>query len=41
MRDALAAHFDTHQLSHMSEEFKAVKQTGLGKSIQRSKDLSK
>ncbi len=36
-RSALSAHFDTHQLSHMSEEFKAVRDRGLAGAIQRNK----
>ncbi|MFT0545617.1 enoyl-CoA hydratase [Allopusillimonas ginsengisoli] len=36
-RSALSAHFDTHQLSHMSEEFKAVRDRGLAAAIQRNK----
>ena len=36
-RSALSAHFDTHQLSHMSEEFKAVRDRGLAQAIQRNK----
>src|SRR5258708_11681918 len=35
-RSALQAHFDTHQLSHVSEEFKAVRDTGHGLTIQQS-----
>ncbi|MNT86405.1 enoyl-CoA hydratase [compost metagenome] len=38
-RTALSAHFDTHQLSHLSEEFQAVRQRGLAQAIQRNKDL--
>lgn len=37
LRSALQAHFDTHQLTHMSEEFKAVRDRGLGKAIQKTK----
>ncbi|WP_137388598.1 enoyl-CoA hydratase [Rhodoligotrophos defluvii] len=37
---ALAAHFDTHQLSHVSEAFKAVRGKGLSTAIQkRGNDL--
>ncbi len=36
-RTALSAHFDTHQLSHMSEEFQAVRDRGLAQAIQRNK----
>ncbi|TEA77912.1 enoyl-CoA hydratase [Allopusillimonas ginsengisoli] len=37
LRTALSAHFDTHQLSHMSNEFKAVRDKGLAQAIQRNK----
>lgn len=37
MRTALSAHFDTHQLSHVTEEFKAVRDRGLANAIQRNK----
>jgi enoyl-CoA hydratase len=37
-RTALSAHFDTHQLSHLSEEFQAVRERGLAQAIQRNKD---
>ncbi len=37
MRTALSAHFDTHQLSHLSEEFRAVSARGLAQAIQRNK----
>ncbi len=37
LRTALSAHFDTHQLSHMSSEFKAVRDKGLAQAIQRNK----
>lgn len=36
-RTALAAHFDTHQLSHVSEAFKAARDRGLSKAIGRDK----
>lgn len=36
-RTALAAHFDTHQLSHLSEAFRQVSQRGLAQAIQRNK----
>jgi enoyl-CoA hydratase len=36
-RTALSAHFDTHQLSHLSEEFQAVRERGLARAIQRNK----
>ena len=37
LRTALSAHFDTHQLSHMTEEFKAVRDVGLAKAISKGK----
>ncbi|MYN12377.1 enoyl-CoA hydratase [Pusillimonas sp. TS35] len=37
LRAALSAHFDTHQLSHMSSEFQAVRDKGLAQAIQRNK----
>ena len=37
LRTALSAHFDTHQLSHVSEEFKAVRDRGMAQAIERSK----
>jgi enoyl-CoA hydratase len=37
LRSALQAHFDTHQLSHVTEEFKAARDRGLGSAIQRGK----
>lgn len=37
LRAALSAHFDTHQLSHMSDEFQAVRDRGLAQAIQRNK----
>ncbi len=36
-RSALAAHFDTHQLSHVTEEFRQTRDRGLGNAIQRAK----
>lgn len=36
LRSALGAHFDTHQLSHMSEGFQRRRVEGLGNAIQRS-----
>lgn len=36
-RNSLNAHFDTHQLSHMSSEFAAVRDRGLAAAIQRNK----
>ena len=37
LRCALSAHFDTHQLSHMTEEFNMVRGRGLASAIQRNK----
>ncbi|MHC8945448.1 enoyl-CoA hydratase [Advenella incenata] len=37
LRTALSAHFDVHQLSHMSDEFAQVKKKGLAQAIQRNK----
>ncbi|MCZ0732619.1 enoyl-CoA hydratase [Phreatobacter sp. AB_2022a] len=37
LRSALGAHFDTHQLSHVSEAFKEAKQAGLAKAIVKGK----
>lgn len=37
MRSAMTAHFDAHQLSHLSESFQARRSEGLGQSIQRGK----
>jgi enoyl-CoA hydratase len=34
-RNALAAHFDTHQLSHVTAEFAEIKQKGIASTIQR------
>ena len=36
-RDAINAHFDTHQLAHVSEEFRQVREKGLASAIQRAK----
>lgn len=36
-RTALAAHFDTHQLSHLTEEYRVVRERGLAQAIQRNK----
>ncbi len=41
MRTALSAHFDLHQLSHVTEEFRQVKEQGLAAAIQRNKSGSK
>lgn len=35
MRQALSAHFDLHQLSHVSEEYRRTKEAGLASAIQR------
>ncbi len=35
MRHALSAHFDTHQLSHVSEEYESTRRTGLANAIQK------
>jgi enoyl-CoA hydratase len=37
MRNALLAHFDTHQLSHVTEAFKSARDKGLASAIQRGK----
>ena len=36
LRTALAAHFDTHQLSHLSEGFLNARDRGLAKAIQKN-----
>lgn len=36
LRSAVNAHFDTHQLSHLSDGFQRARSEGLGKAIQRS-----
>lgn len=36
-RNAVMAHFDTHQLAHVSEEFKAMRERGLAAAIARGK----
>jgi len=38
MRTALLAHFDTHQLSHVTEAFKTARDKGLTSAIQRGKE---
>ncbi len=38
MRTALQAHFDTHQLSHVSEEFRRTREAGLASAIARGKE---
>lgn len=35
MREALSAHFDLHQLSHVSEEYRQTKEAGLASAIQK------
>lgn len=37
MRQALSAHFDVHQLSHVSEEYRQTKEAGLATAIQGAK----
>jgi enoyl-CoA hydratase len=37
LRTALAAHFDTHQLSHVTSEFTALREAGMAKAIDRAK----
>ncbi|MDB5511924.1 MAG: putative enoyl-CoA hydratase/isomerase [Enterovirga sp.] len=37
-RNALNAHFDTHQLSHVAEAFKTARDAGLANAIQKGKD---
>lgn len=36
-RNSLMAHFDTHQLAHLTEEFRAVKEAGLASAIRRGR----
>ncbi|MGF7162399.1 enoyl-CoA hydratase [Rhodoligotrophos appendicifer] len=36
---ALAAHFDTHQLSHVSEAFKSIRDKGLAGAIDKGREL--
>lgn len=38
LRTALHAHFDTHQLSHVTEAFKAARDRGLETAIRKAKD---
>ena len=40
MREALSAHFDLHQLSHVSEEYQATRRAGLASAIGKN-SLSK
>jgi enoyl-CoA hydratase len=35
MRQALSAHFDTHQLSHVTEEYETTRRAGLANAIQK------
>ena len=37
MREALSAHFDLHQLSHVSEEYQATRRAGLASAIGKGK----
>jgi enoyl-CoA hydratase len=37
MREALSAHFDLHQLSHVSEEYRSTKEAGLAGAIARGR----
>lgn len=39
LRTALNAHFDTHQLSHVSEAFKAARDRGLENAIKKAKSV--
>lgn len=41
LRNSLQAHFDTHQLSHVTEEFKKVREKGLAAAIQKGKEGSR
>jgi enoyl-CoA hydratase len=36
-RDAINAHFDTHQLAHVTEEFRRTREAGLAAAIARGK----
>ena len=36
-RNSLMAHFDTHQLAHLTEEFRAVREVGLASAIGRAR----
>lgn len=40
LRTALAAHFDTHQLSHLSEGFLSARNRGLAQAIQKNPEKS-
>ena len=37
-RNAIMAHFDTHQLSHVTSEFGALREAGMAAGIQRARD---
>ena len=39
MREALSAHFDLHQLSHVSEEYQATRRAGLASAIGKGKGV--
>jgi len=39
MASAISSHFDTHQLSHVTNEFKAISDAGMDHAIQRGKAL--
>ncbi len=41
LRVALTAHFDAHQLSHVTEEFQSHLRKGLDSTIKRAKDMAK
>jgi enoyl-CoA hydratase len=36
-RNSLMAHFDTHQLAHLTQEFRAVREVGLASAIGRAR----
>jgi enoyl-CoA hydratase len=36
-RSSIMAHFDTHQLAHVTEEFRRTREAGLASAIQRGK----
>lgn len=38
LRIALQSHFDTHQLSHVTEEFRRTREAGLASAIARGKN---
>lgn len=39
-RTSLQSHFDTHQLSHVTEEYRRMREAGIAAGISRGKDLS-